>query len=161
MTEAPKTDGSAARAASETMLLLRAQHAMYAALESLARRQRSLISGEHTGLLLTALADRQKLSGKLKAIAEKLEPVRRDWAASRECLSPSQRDEADRLVRETQAYLRRVIERDEEDTRLLSVRRQAAARALGAAHATGQAISAYRVPPGRRGRLDQMDEEQA
>ena len=42
--------------------------------------------------------------------------------------------------------LRRMIQRDEEDVRVLSARKQAVSQTLRAAHTTGRALTAYREP---------------
>ncbi len=159
MTTTPDTEAPAPEAPEAILSLLRAQNALYGELESLAGRQRSLISADHTGPLLTLLGDRQKISGKLRSIAGRLEPARRDWDAYRERLTPSQRDEAEQLLAETGRRLQRVIERDEEDARLLSARKRTARQSLGATHATGQALAAYRVSPSRVGCFDRTDED--
>ena len=100
---------------------------------------------DDTRPLLALLADRQKLSTELTRIAGRLAPVRRDWAAFRDSLSPPQKTEADGLVEEAAQRLRRLIESDERDARLLSIRKRVTGDALRATHATGQAMSAYRM----------------
>ncbi len=147
------------RSPEETVSLLRLQDSLYCELESLAGRQRSLVSKEDAGGLFALLADRQRLSDKLTEIAARLEPIRRNWADYREQLSPPQLAEAETLLTETRRRLQSVIERDEQDARVLSARKQAVAKALCAADATNRAISAYRVPSNRSGCLDRLDEE--
>ena len=143
----------------DTLALLVVQNALYGQLESLARRQRSLISGNDTGALLVLLAERQKLSEKLAEIAERLEPARRDWLNYQGRLTRSAREQADSLLAETRRRLRGVIEGDEEDARLLAARKQGIARDLSTVHAAGGAMSAYRVPSGGPGCLDRLDED--
>ena len=138
--------------------LLREQLSLYTKLETCASRQRPLIASEDAGPLLSLLAERQKLSVDLAGVGARLEPIRRDWEIHRRRFSPAERREADRLLTEIKSRLQRLIESDEEDTRLLSARKQAAAQALGAIHSTGQALSAYRSPAERPGRLDHVDE---
>lgn len=142
----------------EVLALLRRQVALFAQLEASAGRQRALVTGDEPGRLLALLADRQKLSSKLARIAKKLEPVRLDWEAYRARLSGGQRAEADRLLSDATVSLQRVIESDERDARVLSVRKEAAARTLRAANSTGQAIKAYREPGERAARLDCVNE---
>ncbi|MGB2986682.1 MAG: flagellar export chaperone FlgN [Phycisphaerae bacterium] len=138
--------------------LLREQASLYVKLETLAVRQQSLVTAEDAGPLLMLLADRQKLLERLAGLATRLEPVRRRWAAYRERLSNPQRAEADRLWEEVRRRLRRIIESDEQDARVLSARKQSVAKALCTTHSTSQAISAYRAPAGRTPRLDYVDE---
>lgn len=147
------------RTPAETVSLIRAQDALYRELESLATRQRFLVSAEDTGSLFAVLADRQRLAEKLTEIAGRLEPIRRNWAHYRQQLSPPQLAEAETLLTETTTRLQRVIERDEHDARILSARKQAVAKALCAGDATNRAIAAYRDPPTGRTCLDRLDEE--
>jgi len=138
--------------------LLRLQAALYAKLESFATRQRTLVTGDDVSPLLALLADRQRLSEQMAKLGEVLKPVRRDWQAVRETLAPADRAEAERLLEETEAHLKRMIEGDEHDARVLSVRKEAIARTLRATHTTSQAVSAYQSPSERCGRLDCIDE---
>ncbi len=156
-----KTDGTtpeALEAPDAVLKLLREQAARYNQLETLSERQRSLISEDDVGPLLALLVDRQKLSERLAQIATLLAPVRREWATYRTRFAPGQRAEADRLLGDAGEGLRRIIERDEQDARVLSGRKQAVAGVLRTTHSTSQAISAYRTPAGRAGRLDCVNE---
>lgn len=150
--------GGVPHSADGVLDLLREQASLYAKLESLAARQRLLVTEEDVGPLLGLLADRQRLSEKLTRLSTRLAPVRREWEACRRCLSPAQRDEADRLLGDAGGRLRRIIESDEQDARVLSGRKQAVATALQATHSTNQALRAYRAPTGRVDRLDCVDE---
>ena len=134
--------------------LLREQASLYAKLESMAGRQRSLVTEDDVGPLLGLLADRQRLSAQLTKLSTRLAPVRREWETCRRCLSPAQQAEADRLLSDAGGRLRRIIESDEQDARVLSGRKQAVATALQATHSTSQALQAYRAPTGRSDRLD-------
>ena len=145
-------------AAGEVLPLLREQAGLYARLETLANRQRSLVTGDEVGPLLMLLADRQKLSESLVQIGHRLAPIRRDWSACRERLEPSQRVEAERLIGEARDRLRRIMQMDEQDARVLAARKETAAKTLQAAHSTSQAAQAYRGPRAAAGRLDCMDE---
>ena len=138
--------------------LLGEQASLYARLETLAQRQRSLVAGDNVGPLLSLLADRQKLSQRLAQVAGALAPLRRGWTTYRKSLTASQRDQAERLLAESRERLCRIMESDDEDARILSGRKQAVAGALKATHATKQAIRAYHVPGATAGRLDCTDE---
>jgi len=138
--------------------LLRRQAALFLRLEQFASRQRTLVREDDAGPLLSLLADRQKLSTELTGIARQLAPVRAEWPAFRERLSTDQRAEAEVLLQDSSQRLRRVIEGDETDARLLSVRKRVVADDLRVTHAAGEALSAYRTPAPQRvpaGRLDQ------
>ncbi len=157
ITQVPPTPDSLAGTA-EMVSLLREQVSLYGRLEKLASRQQSLVADEDTGPLLTLLAQRQKLSAELAGMRTRLEPIRRDWDRHRDGLSGAERVEADRLLKETRRLLRNVIQRDEEDARLLAARKEAIAVALRSSHSTEQALSAYRAPDGDSGRISHLDE---
>jgi len=142
----------------EVLGLLREQASLYVRLEAFASRQRKLITTDESGPLLSLLADRQKLSTELTRLAVKLEPIRRGWVEYRGRLSPPQRAEADGLVSDAAQRLQRVIESDEQDARLLSLRKHSVADGLRAAHATGHALQAYRAPSAREVGTYRLDE---
>jgi len=142
----------------EVLAMLRAEASLYGRLAAYASRQRSLITGDDLGTLLAVLGDRRKLSVELTKIGAKLAPVRQKWERYRERFTPSQRAEAERLVSDISERLRRVIDSDEEDGRLLSARKQTVGETLRETHSTGRALSAYRTPSERPARLDHLDE---
>lgn len=136
----------------EVLGLLREQASLFAQLERFAGRQRALVASDEVGLLLSILADRQKLSARLTQVARSLDPVRRAWDGFRSRLNPAEREEAERLLRDAGHSLRRVIVGDERDAHLLSVRKQSIAESMKATDSAGRAIRAYRpamVPSGR------------
>ncbi|MCO6438000.1 MAG: hypothetical protein J5J06_12985 [Phycisphaerae bacterium] len=139
------------------MSLLRRQDDLFERLEALSLRQRNLVSEDDTTPLLDVLVQRKRVVGELSAVHESLAAVRRVWSRFREGLEGEQRGEADRLVASSAARLSRVLEQDERDTHVLSVRRRVTATALSAARATGEAISVYRSATGATaaGRLDE------
>lgn len=142
----------------DVLALLREASSLYAELNSCAERQRSLIVGEDMGPLLVLLAERQKLSAKLIQISNDLTPIRRDWENCRKTFSASALREADHLVSAITQNLRRAIDTDEEDARLLRARKQTVARALNTSHSTERAMVAYRTERVRVSRIDQLDE---
>jgi len=137
--------------------MLREQAALYRRLEAFAAKQRTLISSEEAGPLLMLLADRQRLSVQLAGISQRFEPIRREWNAHRERLTPLERREAEGLLSDIKDHLSRVMESDEQDARILSARKESVATALRASHATGQAISAYRSSPAVASTVDRWD----
>ncbi len=158
MTEADVNTDATLDAPEEVLLLLKEQASLYVKLESLSVRQRLLVTGDDVNPLLTLLADRQRLSERLVRIATRLASVRREWSTYRERLTPPQRAEAERLLSEGGRRLQRVIECDEQDARVLSGRKEAAASDLRTTHSTSRAISAYREPIGYSARLDCVDD---
>ena len=146
-----------ARGGDEVMEQLREQAALYGRLESIARRQRRLVTDDDPTPLLALLADRQSLAVEMSRAAERFEPMRRDWPCVREGLSSAQRAEADAQQGEIRHSLQRVLASDEQDARVLAARREAAARELRATHSSAAAISAY--APGRGAMVvDRLDE---
>lgn len=149
-----ETDVAGAPAAT-ALELLRKQAAMFGRLESLAAKQRGLVNQDDAGPLLAVLGERQRLTSALAVIGKELQSARRNWAATRKALSPSGREEADGLLEQVQARMRRVIESDERDARVLSARRQTVAGELRQTQTVVHAVSAYRpdgmrVSPARR-----------
>lgn len=140
------------------LALLRDQAALYARLESIVERQRTLVTRDDTTPLLVLLADRQRLSRTLSDVGRQLAPVRHDWAAYRRRLDAAQRQEADRLVEETANRLRRVIESDERDARVLSARRDITSHALRTMQAGTPVRTAY-MPRTTASDLPHLDEE--
>ncbi len=138
--------------------LLREQASLFARLETFADRQRVLVAEEDTRSLLALLADRQKISTQLTRIAGLLAPVRRDWATYRGTLSGTQQMEADELVESAARRLRSLIEGDERDARMLSVRKKMTGDALRATHLYSHAVTAYHARSGRGGSAQRLDE---
>lgn len=129
---------------SETVLsLLRRQATLYARLEAFAAQQRSVVAAEDTASLLAILSDRQRLSLELGRVAESFEPIRRCWSEIRARLSQPQQTEADGLLADIKHRLRKVIDADEQDARLLSARRQRAADDLRSLQSTHRVVHAY------------------
>ncbi len=142
----------------EVLALLREETALYGKLETCASRQRSLVTRDDLSGLIALLADRQAVAAELTRIGRRLAPIKRNWRDYRERFTACERTEADRLVADITEYLRRAIESDEEDVRLLQARKQSVGQALCATHSTGAAISAYRSPSAGPSRLDHLDE---
>lgn len=142
----------------DVLPILREQARLYNELEALAKQQRTLVTDDDIGPLLSVLAARQKLSERLVVLGARLLPIRTDWTRYREQLSPNSRDEADRCLGDASAALQRVLDRDAQDARVLSGRKHSVAAALGKTQTTRQAISAYRENSAPVGRLDCTDE---
>jgi hypothetical protein len=142
----------------EVLSLLREEAALYGKLEACALRQRSLVTRDDLSGLIALLADRQAVSADLTRIGLRLAPIKRNWRDHRERFSACERAEADELVADITDSLRRAMETDKEDVRLLQARKQSVARALCATHSTGAAISAYRAPSAGPSRIDHLDE---
>lgn len=137
--------------------LLRKQVRLYEALQSLASKQRDLVTHEDTAPLLALLAARQRLAGKLKELGDQMAPIRLQWSIVSENMNDGDRAEADRLLGEVRAHLRRLIEQDETDARMLSARKQRVGQAMSAVRQGRSAIQAYQSEATlQTARLDQM-----
>ena len=154
----PATGDLLLEGAGGVMHLLRQQASMYTRLEEFSRRQRTLVAEEDTRPLLGLLADRQKLSLELAMVSRRLEPVREHWPRYRETMTADDRAEARALLDEMRACLARVIENDEQDARVLRVRKQMVGAALAESQSRSSAVVAYRATAAANGR--RVDEEQ-
>ena len=137
--------------------LLREQRSLYTELESLASKQRSLITGDDPTRLLELLAKRQLIASSLSKVAQRFEPMKRDWEAIRAGFDSNQRLEAEHLLDDIRVHLRRVIDGDEQDARLLSARKEATAGALRKSHSNQSALNAYQTPRQDAGTLNCLD----
>ncbi len=99
-------------------------------LAGLADRQRERITGDEPELLLTILADRQRLIDRLGALTDLLRPYQQNWREVRAGLDARDGREADRMVAEVNELLLAILQLDEADARMLSARKIATARAL-------------------------------
>jgi len=141
-------NGTAGKQAGEpgerVLELLREAASLYGRLESCAARQRALIAHDDMSPLLALLAERQRLSGELARVSSRLAPVRERWADYKRGLAPRVREEAEGLLEGIARHLRRAMELDEEDARLLSAKKQTVAHALRSTRSAQSAMSAYR-----------------
>ena len=140
--------------------LLQQQVDLYRDLETLADRQRNLISEDDPHPLLRLLTDRQKLTDELTTVSRHLEPFRTNWPVLRESLTREQRTSADRLLTEAGERLGRIIEADKTDAQLLAARKSRTAMAVSKVQPGQRMLSAYAGLPRASGtRLDRMDEQ--
>lgn len=131
-------------ASSRVLELLREQAAAYAQLARCAERQHDLIHKDDPGALLRVLSERRGLMDRLESVATALRPVREDWATHRAALSPGDAREADRILDRVCSIIRTLSDRDTEDIRLLTAKRQATAAALHSTDTGQRALGAYR-----------------
>lgn len=159
MTLATQTKSRSEEPTPDVMLAwLEEQSSLFARLESLASKQRTLVAQEDTGPLLALLGERQRLSARLTDLASHLEPIRRNWKTVRERMSGAQQSAAERCLSESRQRLQRIMESDEHDARVLAARKQSVTRALRGAHDTSCAMTAYRVPPARSAASGYLDQ---
>jgi hypothetical protein len=141
----PEAIDTSQHSAEPVVALLRTQASLFSRLEGFAQRQRAMVVQEDTRPLLALLAERQKLSLELALVSRNLQPVRANWASLRESLPPFERDEVDGLLSDMQKALSRIIESDEQDARVLGVRKQMVRETLHASQTKGAAAGAYRA----------------
>lgn len=140
--------------------MLREQNELFARLETFATSQRRWTAAGDLSRLMGILADRQRLTARLAELAMNLQPARRDWNRVRDRLTTTDRQEAEQLLQDSEDRLRRVIEADEQDARLLSARRAVVSGAMRDSHAADQAVAAYRAAPQASGAGRRLDESQ-
>lgn len=112
------------------LALLGEQRDLYVRLRELSEQQRSLISSDRPEQLLNILRERQTLVGALARLNEQLAPFRRDWDSLYRSLPDDQRRQANNLLQEINELLRKILKTDQEDSALLSARKQAVAERI-------------------------------
>lgn len=134
----------------EVLLLLRAQRQLYGKLESIAEKQRSLITGDNSNELLGVLELRQRIAGALAELGQRLAPARERWDTYLSAFDNRQREEAESILASIRCSLQRVMERDDTDVKLLAARKQVVTEAMQSTHNSRQAIHAYGAAGGKR-----------
>ncbi|MHC5109853.1 MAG: hypothetical protein ACYTHJ_08250 [Planctomycetota bacterium] len=152
------TGNPASDSPAEILGLLRNQRALYGKLETIASRQRKLITGDEPAALIELLADRKKVATELTALGQRLQPVQREWRRFRGGFDALQRAEAEKILGDIKLSLRRMIESDEQDVKLLSARKQLLAQSLVRTNQTRIALDAYRAPAATTGQPGRFDE---
>jgi hypothetical protein len=123
--------------------LLGEQRDLYQRLRQLSEQQRTLITGDRPELLLGILRDRQALVGALARLNEQLSPFRQNWDRMYADLAAEARDRVNGLLQEINRLLRVILRTDQEDTALLTARKQAAGQELAALNGGRSAHAAY------------------
>ena len=134
---------SAAPAGPRLMDLFGRQLGLYRRLEQLADVQRKVIEIDDTRPLLQLLSERQKLTTALAELNAEITPYRERWSEVRQTLSAADGAALDGLVRETGDRLRRILENDAADTRLLAAKKNRMAQSLGELETGRRTLSAY------------------
>jgi hypothetical protein len=123
--------------------LLTQQRDLYRGLRDLSERQRNMISGDRPELLLSILRERQDLVTSLARLNEELGPYRRNWDAMYAALPEAQRGQASEILHEINGLLRDILRTDQEDSALLSARKQTIGAELSNASDGRTANAAY------------------
>ncbi len=123
--------------------LLTQQRDLYRSLRQLGEKQRSMISGDRPELLLNILRDRQDLVTSLARLNHELGPYRRNWDTMYSALPEQQREQASAILHEINGLLRVILQTDQEDGALLSVRQRAIEADIAGVSGGQVANSAY------------------
>lgn len=127
----------------ELVRLLTRQCDLYRRLAALSGQQRNLIAGNRPELLLQVLRERQDAITGLARLNDQLAPYRRDWETIRNALPDAARQQALDLLDEINRLLKSILETDQEDTALLSARKQAVGQTLSDINGGRTANAAY------------------
>lgn len=132
--------------------LLTEQRDLYLRLRELSEQQRSLISSDRPEQLLNILRERQTLVGALARLNDQLAPFRRNWEGMYNSLPTDLRDQANNLLQEINGLLRLILRTDQEDSALLSARKQTVGdriRDLADGQSANAAYGRQATPPAR------------
>ncbi len=125
------------------MDLLKRQLALYQRIEQLADAQRKAIEVDDTRPLLKLLSQRQKLTTTLTNLDAELAPYREHWNEIKEALPPTERRGLDEMVEEAGERLRRILDRDEADGRLLAAKKNHMAHSMSELETARRTLVAY------------------
>ena len=128
--------------------LLSRQHGLCDRLVHLTEQQRPLVSGGDADRLLALLGERQKLILEMEQVARELRPMQADWRNVRAALPADEGAKADELVAGIERLFAKVMEADDQATRLLSARRGQTAQAISDVRASRAAGAAYAASAG-------------
>lgn len=140
--------------------LLGLQQGHYRQLRLLADRQRSLVTQDDPGPLLSLLADRQRLVDGLVSLNAQLAPFRENWTDVYGRLDEPFRKQVAVLLEEVNTSLGAILQSDRKDTATLTAKRESMSNRMAGVNASSRASAAYSIAtqgrPGR-GRLDMTD----
>ena len=135
----------------QLIALLEKQRDLYIKLRELSDKQRTMIAGDRPEMLLHILRDRQDLVTTLARLNGELAPFRRNWDALYTALPQERRERASGLLQEINGLLRVILRTDQEDSALLSARKQAVAAEISATTGGKAANAAYARQSGSGG----------
>lgn len=129
--------------ASKAIELLRHQRTLYRKLRTLADRQKTLVVHEDGDLLMSLLAERQRLVDGLVQLSRQMGPYREKWTEFFQGLDDSQRVEVAELLEEVNSSLGAILKSDARDTAMMTARRERVASELGEIGGGRMATAAY------------------
>ena|GEM_PF-1764242 len=132
-----------AAAGREVMASLGKQLGLYRRLEQLTEAQRRLVEIDDARPLLRLLSERQKLTAALTELGAKLTPYRDRWDDIRDVLTPAECRVLDRMLGEAGERLKRILDKDEADGRLLAARKTRMVQSMGELDTARRTLDAY------------------
>jgi len=125
------------------MDLLGRQLGLFRQLEQLADAQHKAIEVDDTRPLMELLSRRAKLTSALTRLNAELAPYRRCWDDTRKTLVPEDRRTLDEMLEEAGTRLRRILDRDEADGRLLAAKKAGMVQSMDELDTARRTLSAY------------------
>ncbi len=98
----------------------------------LSRRQHQFIDASDYTQLMSTLAQKQRILGRLDEVKRRYPELSRQWTALRDSGVPALRTDCEALIAETEAILAQLVESEKQGTDRLSERREATRRQLEA-----------------------------
>ncbi len=123
--------------------LLGRQLVLYRRIEQLADAQRKAIEVDDTRPLMRLLSQRQKLTTALTKLDAELTPYRERWDGIKEALPPAERRGLDEMVKEAGERLRRILDQDEADGRLLAAKKNHMTHSMSELETARRTLVAY------------------
>lgn len=130
--------------------LLSQQRTLYLRLQDLSEQQRTLIAEQKPEQLLNILRDRQALVAESAKINTELAPFRKNWKQVYDALPTQLRDSAAALLNDINGMLRLILKEDQQDSALLSARKQAVAKDMRGVASAQSVNRAYAAGADRR-----------
>lgn len=116
------------------------------------------MSKEDTQALIGLLRDRRKLTDDLSTMYDGFGSLQQQWETTKHTLNHSDRQHAETLINAVRSTIQNVIATDDEDARLLEVRKQRVAESMQTIPQSSAVLSAYGAPGGHGGiaKVDQQ-----
>lgn len=125
--------------------LLEQQKSLYGSLQSLSARQQAIIEQGDTEQLLAVLSERQVLVDQLTGINKQVAPLRSRMSEISASASETKRKSLRALVDDVQAMLQAIIDRDEQDRRVLEASKASVGQQLQKIKTAPAAMNAYKA----------------
>lgn len=133
--------------------LLQQQKTLYGSLQTLSGRQQAIIEQGDTEQLLAVLSERQVLVDQLTKINKQVAPLRGRMSEISAAAPESHRKSLRALVDDVQAMLQAIIDRDEQDRRVLEASKASVGQQLKKIKTAPAAMNAYKANAMRTARV--------